>query len=52
MYSLMVEMKSSDLDPDSNFNSDTRKGKHVIHAKPSDTITTTEIHPKDLQEME
>jgi hypothetical protein len=50
--SLVVELKNSKLDPDSNSDLDTGKGKHIIDAEPSANVTTTQIHPEEPEESE
>ena len=45
-------MKSSELDPDSDFDSEMEKGKQIINAQPSATVATTKIQPEDLEESE
>ena len=45
-------MKSSELDLDSDSDSEMDKGKHIIDAKPSAIIATTQIQPKDLEKLE
>jgi hypothetical protein len=48
-------MKSLELDPDSNSNSEMDKGKKIIDAKLSATVATTQIKledPEDLEEGE
>ena len=50
--SLVAEMKSSVLDPDSNSDSEMDKGKNIINAERSATVATTQIHPEDPEETE
>ena len=50
MKSLAAELKASELDMDYDSNSEI--GKQVIDEEPSATITTTQIHPKYLEEMD
>ena len=50
--SLVAEMKSSELDPDFNSNSEMDKGKHIIDVAPSAIVATTHIQPEDLDEPE
>ena len=49
--SLVAEMKSSELDPDSDSNSKMDKGKQIIDTKPSATVATTKIQPEDPEEL-
>ena len=48
----LVEMKSSELDPNSDSYSKMDKGKHIINVEPSSTISTTKIQPEDIEEPE
>ena len=50
--SLVAEMKSLELDPDFDSDSEMDKGKQIVDAKPSATIATTHIQPEDLEEPE
>ena len=50
--SLVVEMKSSELDPDSDFETEPDKGKRIIDAKLNATIATTQIQPVELEDLE
>jgi len=45
-------MKASESDLGSKFDSETDKGKQIIDAEPSITITTTKIQPDDQEEPE
>ena len=45
-------MKSSELYLDFDSNSEMDKGKKIIDAKPSGTISMTWIQPEDLEELE
>ena len=45
--SLVAKMKSSEFDPDFDSDLEMDKGKLIIDAKPSATVTTTQIQPKD-----
>ena len=45
-------MKSSELYPDSDSDSEMEKGKQIIDAEPSATVATTQIQPEDPEEME
>lgn len=45
MQSLVVELKSSKLDPSLNSNLETNKRKRIIDEKPNVTIPTTKIQP-------
>ena len=51
---MVDEIKASELDPIFNFDSEPKftivdKGKRTIDVSPSVTITTTHIHPKELE---
>ena len=46
----MEELKASELYLDSNSDSKLDKGDHIIDAKPSATIATTQIHPDDPED--
>jgi hypothetical protein len=50
--SLVDEVKSSELDVGSNSKSEPEKGRHIIDAEPSATISTTKIHPDEPNEPE
>ena len=41
--SLVAEMKASELDLDSDFETDPDKGKQIIDAEPNATVATTQI---------
>jgi hypothetical protein len=43
-------MKSPESDFDSNYDLQSDKGKQIIDAKPSVTITTTKVQPEELEE--
>ena len=45
-------MKALELDMDSDSNSKMDKGKQIINAEPSSTISTTHIQPEDPEELE
>ena len=45
-------MKSSELDSESKFDSEQDKGKRIIDAKISATITTAKIQPEEPEEPE
>jgi hypothetical protein len=48
--SLVAEMKASESDPGSNSDSEPDKGKWIIDAEPSATVTTTKIQPNEPEE--
>ena len=50
--SLVVKMKASKLDLDSDSNSKMDKGKNIIDVEPSAIVATTKIQPEDLEELE
>jgi hypothetical protein len=50
--SLVVKMKASELDLDSNLDSKMEKGKQIIDVEPSATVSTTQIQPEDPKDME
>ena len=50
--SLVAEMKSSELDPDSDSDSEMDKGKQIIDVEPNATVATTKIQPEDPKEPE
>ena len=50
--SLVAEMKSLELDPDSDSNSEMDKGKQIIDVEPSATVATTQIQLEDPEELE
>jgi hypothetical protein len=50
--SLVAEMKASESDPGSNSDSEPDKGKQIIDAEPSATVTTTKIQPNEPEESE
>jgi hypothetical protein len=45
--SLMVELKDSESEVDSDSESNPKVGKRIIDAKPSATITTTKVRPSE-----
>jgi hypothetical protein len=48
--SLVAEMKSSELDPRFDSDSDLDKGKKIIDVEPSSIVTTTKVQPNELGE--
>jgi hypothetical protein len=50
--SLLAKTKSSRSNDDSDSDSELEKGKQIIDAKPSVTISTTKVHPKEPKELE
>ena len=45
-------MKASESDADSNFETEPERGRRIIDAEPSATISTTKIHPGEPDEPE
>ena len=50
--SLVAELKSSELELDSDSDSKMDKGKQIIDAEPIATVATTQIQPEDPEEPE
>ena len=50
--SLVVEMTSLELDPDSNSETESDKGKRIIDAESNATIATTQIQPVEPEDPE
>ena len=50
--SLVVDLKSSQLDPDSDYESEMDNGKQIIEEEPIATTATTQIHPEDPKNLE
>jgi hypothetical protein len=50
--SLVVEVQDKESEPDSEFDSDHNKGKKIIVAKTTATITATTIQPEEPKELE
>ena len=50
--SLEVELKASESEADSDFESNLEGGKQIIDAKPSATVATTKFQPSELEEPE
>jgi hypothetical protein len=50
--SLMAELRASDLEVDSNFESNPKGGKQIIDVEPSATVATAKFHPRELEEPE
>jgi hypothetical protein len=48
----VAEVKSYELDVDSDSESKLEKGVHIIDVKPNATIATAKIHPDELDELE
>ena len=48
----MAELKDSESEVDSNFESNPKGGKWIINVEPSATITTTKVRPSELEEIE
>jgi hypothetical protein len=48
--SLMVEIKSSNSEEDSNSESNPKGGKYIIDVEPSAMVSTTKFHPSELEE--
>ena len=45
-------MKSSDLDPDSDSETEPDKGKRIIDVEPNATVTTSQIQPIEPEDPE
>ena len=45
-------MKSSELDPDSDSETEPDKGKRIIDVEPNATITTAQIQSVELEDLE
>jgi hypothetical protein len=50
--SLMVELKASESEVDSNFESNPEGGKQIIDVEPSCIVATTKVQPRELEEQE
>jgi hypothetical protein len=48
----VAKVKSYGSDVGSNSDSETERGRHIIDAKPSATVSTTNLHPGELDEPE
>jgi hypothetical protein len=48
----MVELKASESEADSDFESNLEGGKQIIDVEPSSTIATTKVHPSEPKEPE
>jgi hypothetical protein len=48
--SLMVELKDSKSEVDSDFESNLEGGKRIIDVEPNATVTTTKVRPSELEE--
>ena len=48
----MAELKASDSDVDSDFESNLEGGKQIIDVEPSATLDTTKVWPSKLEEVE
>jgi hypothetical protein len=50
--SLVVELKNSESEVDSDSKSNPKGGKQIIDVEPSTIVTTTKAHPSELEELE
>lgn len=50
--SLVAEMKSSELDLDSDSKTEPEKGKRIIDAQPNATVATAQIQPIEPEDLE
>jgi hypothetical protein len=50
--SLVADLKALDSDVGSNSKSEPNNGKQIIDAEPNSTVTTTMVHPNELEEHE
>jgi hypothetical protein len=50
--SLVAEVKSSESDAGSNFESEPENGRHIIDAEPNVTVSTTKIQPSEPNDPE
>jgi hypothetical protein len=48
----VAEVKASKSDVDSDFEPELERGRHIIDAEPSATISTTKLHPSEPDELE
>jgi hypothetical protein len=49
---LVVEIKDKDLNPNSNFDYENNKRRHIIDEKPIAIVATTTIQPKEPKDPE
>jgi hypothetical protein len=49
---LVVDLKSSELEVDSDFESNIEEGNQIIDVKPSATISTTKVQPSEPEKPE
>jgi hypothetical protein len=50
--SLMVELKASESEVNSDYESNPKGGKQIIDVEPSSTVTTTKVRPSEPKELE
>jgi hypothetical protein len=48
----VVEMKESEFEADSDFESNEKGGKRIIDVEPRAIVTTTKVQPSELEELE
>jgi hypothetical protein len=48
----VADIKEKESEPDSDFDSEHKKGKQIINAEPTAIITTTTIQLEELEEIE
>ena len=49
---MVIEIKSSELDPDSDSETEPDKGKQIIDAEPNATVATAQIQPVEPEDPE